>query len=455
MKSLGHVFKGKVYIQILSQKPPWTIEDRGRIIFSINDNISYIGGSTGWTACSLHEDVVKASHIDWNTEMLDGLDKVSSKDIPCTYEDQITNLQLALNSLRTHILNLQNGSEIQDGTILARHINLNTDKGFTAGSLLFRDIHGCLSDSTYTYSLEDALNLLCQRRADKLYLAENNEFGALLGFTGKTVQDSLVDLEQFVAALKAKYISCQFYTLDYPDEGSCQTMNLQTALDRIHSKFKTGFSITELSDVQHNYGQCGQYLKSCGQYEGECCDFQSGIHARWANIQANEVKYTFINYKANSCGVPYNTTMQYAMDWILNNNLWGIPIGYVVISPMGTVKCGYLPCLGGLYYVDDYPTLFETIGYYFGGSGSQFAVPNYYDVHLRGNRTGRAYHSYESDQVGPHTHPIDMGWQPVAQGGEWAWGDRQFSPEYQNTLSSGGSETKVRNRSVLYVIRAY
>lgn len=52
------------------------------------------------------------------------------------------------------------------------------------------------------------------------------------------------------------------------------------------------------------------------------------------------------------------------------------PVG--MITPFGGVvaPAGYLLCDGGVYSATDYPELFAQIGYYFGGSGDAFYVPD-------------------------------------------------------------------------------
>ena len=64
----------------------------------------------------------------------------------------------------------------------------------------------------------------------------------------------------------------------------------------------------------------------------------------------------------------------------------GSSIYNVSTVPAGTVKmlisnvsppAGYLPCDGGSYLIADYPNLFAVIEYTYGGSGSNFNVPNF------------------------------------------------------------------------------
>lgn len=453
MRSQEWMLKGKLWIQVLQQLPAWVPEDCGRIVFILSKDNAYLGTSHGWEPYGLFERCIKNRFVDWDDQLLGTDDKISAKNIPIKFEDVNDNIQHSMDLVSLYFANLRDGKDFHTAAIKAKSIDLASKDGVTADKIMVRDVPGCFSSTAFKYSIEDALNQLCQRRADGIKLSKTSAFGSIIALENSTVQSALEELEEYVSDLKASQIDCNFWAFT-ANEGSCYEMTLQQALNKIYSKF-SNLKIEELVDVQKNYGQCGQVLKSCGEVPYACRDFTTNVNAHWGNVKADEVAFTFINSKGNSCGVPYETTVQYAVDWIINNDVRGLPIGYVTISPMGIVKCGFLPCLGGLYYKEDYPDLFNEIGYYFGGSGDQFAVPNYYDIHLRGTRSGRAYHSYEPDGVGDHAHAIDMGYQPVAQGGEWAWGDRQFSPLYAYTLHAGGSENTVRNRSVLYVIRAY
>ncbi|MED5524167.1 MAG: phage tail protein [Pseudomonadota bacterium] len=76
----------------------------------------------------------------------------------------------------------------------------------------------------------------------------------------------------------------------------------------------------------------------------------------------------------------------------------GIPVGAVIAfaGPMGrdsalprhglasTEPWGWLLCDGRQLACQDYPELFAMLGYHYGGSGAQFALPDYRGVFLRG-----------------------------------------------------------------------
>jgi hypothetical protein len=56
-----------------------------------------------------------------------------------------------------------------------------------------------------------------------------------------------------------------------------------------------------------------------------------------------------------------------------------LPIGMLsglYLSPLRNIPAGWLYCDGSLYDCKEYPELFNVIGYSYGGSGEQFAVPD-------------------------------------------------------------------------------
>lgn len=89
-----------------------------------------------------------------------------------------------------------------------------------------------------------------------------------------------------------------------------------------------------------------------------------------------------------------------------------IPIG--LIHPFGsaTPPDGYLLCDGASYATDDYPELFGTIGYSFGGSGANFSVPSLYnrvpvgsgDLFALADTGGEATHVLTTAESASHSH---------------------------------------------------
>lgn len=74
-----------------------------------------------------------------------------------------------------------------------------------------------------------------------------------------------------------------------------------------------------------------------------------------------------------------NLAVGYASEMMTRFKLTGFnPFPEGMIFPFGGTVApdGYLLCDGTSYLADDYPELFAQIGYYFGGSGANFNVPN-------------------------------------------------------------------------------
>jgi microcystin-dependent protein len=99
------------------------------------------------------------------------------------------------------------------------------------------------------------------------------------------------------------------------------------------------------------------------------------------------------------------------------------PTGMIVIHSGSTAPTGWLLCDGASYALATYSTLFSTIGYTFGGSGSAFAVPNLKgkivvgidpaqtEFDTRGETGGAMTHQHASSNSGTtniaHNHAID------------------------------------------------
>ena len=106
------------------------------------------------------------------------------------------------------------------------------------------------------------------------------------------------------------------------------------------------------------------------------------------------------------------------------------PIGMVVIWGSNTMpNASWKKCDGTLYPTSTYPTLFNKIGYTFGGSGSNFRVPNMVNRFVAGEGTGWANQlntkgGSENAIVVAHTHGIS---------------DPGHKHTYQKSVSSGGN----------------
>lgn len=81
-----------------------------------------------------------------------------------------------------------------------------------------------------------------------------------------------------------------------------------------------------------------------------------------------------------------------------------IPVGLIHPYASSVVPDGYLLCDGGLYATVDFPELFSVVGYSFGGSGANFAVPNLVDRTVIGSSGTFAF----GDSGGEITHTLDV-----------------------------------------------
>ena len=68
-----------------------------------------------------------------------------------------------------------------------------------------------------------------------------------------------------------------------------------------------------------------------------------------------------------------------------NSNNSGLPVGTILAFPTTSIPSNFLWADGSLYPTALYPDLFALIGYTYGGSGANFAVPNTTDRFLKGD----------------------------------------------------------------------
>ena len=323
MRSQELLLKGKFWVQILSELPGWSKSDIGRIVFSMVDNNIYFGSNFGWRLCGLSDKVIKHYHVDWDDQFTNDPTKISSLNIPAQYEGTNTTIQDSLNYISNQFLELKNGIGFEDYIFNARHIDSITPNGLTSEDIRVQDIRGCFSSTPYSISIETALYNLCSRRADEVLLSKLSQFGSIIPISGQNVQEALEELENYIAHLKADMIECNFWPFDANDS-ECYTTDVQDALGKLFSKFKD-FKIIELIDVQKDYGECGQVLKTCGPVLGECCDFDTNVHARWSNLEAYEIGCKLVNYDANVIdNIPYDTNVQVAIDWLAKSKRWAM-----------------------------------------------------------------------------------------------------------------------------------
>lgn len=157
-----------------------------------------------------------------------------------------------------------------------------------------------------------------------------------------------------------------------------------------------------------------------------------------------------------------------------------IPIGTVIAYAAEDLPPeGWLPCDGNEYPVASYPKLAALLAARYGKAvrPGQFKVPDYRGYFLRGwdpeklrdpgdNRTpapDAAVGSWgvgtrQSDLVGNHVHPVPLPFEAQPTGsstvGYVNFNVQGRTPRYTTSDGNGGAETRPKNVSVVFLIRA-
>lgn len=143
------------------------------------------------------------------------------------------------------------------------------------------------------------------------------------------------------------------------------------------------------------------------------------------------------------------------------NAAQAIPAGAIMAFAMQTPPAGWLECDGSAISRAGNPALFAAIGTTYGdGDGvTTFNLPDARSEflrgwdHGRGVDAGRAFGSWQADDLEAHTHSVAI-YDPdedevVTIGGARPEGD----PGSVSTGSTGGAETRPRNLAILYCIK--
>ncbi len=156
-----------------------------------------------------------------------------------------------------------------------------------------------------------------------------------------------------------------------------------------------------------------------------------------------------------------------------------VPVGAIITWPTDTIPNGspYIECDGKAYDPAVYPELYAVLGHRYGSDGTKFRVPDYRGMFLRGwdhyagndpdstNRTVSATNltktdgvgSYQGDQHKEHNHGytgVEGTGHPDGSGDNTSIGYVNSYPTKTQLKDEGGSETRPKNLSVMYIIKA-
>lgn len=198
-------------------------------------------------------------------------------------------------------------------------------------------------------------------------------------------------------------------------------------------------------------------------------DNQTAATAFTVTVKTSAVGSTGINPPRGYLTYVYSdgTNVRFADQGnVISNVPQGVPAGVISSFAGTTPPSGYLFCDGAAVSRSTYAALFAAISTTWGnGDGSTtFNLPDLRNMFLRGSGTS-SVSTYEADGVGPltindpgHSHfgqSAFTGFNSIIGGGV-----NQFSPQIQTGVATTGititntiSETRPKNRRVLYIIK--
>ncbi len=151
-----------------------------------------------------------------------------------------------------------------------------------------------------------------------------------------------------------------------------------------------------------------------------------------------------------------------------------VPAGAIIGWPADVMASGWILCDGRSLLRTEYPDLFAVIGVTYGAAdGTHFYIPDYRGLFLRGadegadadpdrnsrldrgdGTTGDVVGTRQADELKAHTHAYDQPFftgSPTGSGASRVEGLNAGAP----TGSTGGNETRPRNVSVHWLIKAH
>lgn len=130
-------------------------------------------------------------------------------------------------------------------------------------------------------------------------------------------------------------------------------------------------------------------------------------------------------------------------------------INMVCAFPVSSVNSRWLECNGAYVSKTTYAKLYAKMGNTYGSSGSNFRLPNYRNMFLRGYTSGRSIGSYQADEFKSHRHTIYNGFTNTyaePYNGGVGTGFHMNNDKY--TSYTGGSETRPKNYAVKWCVYA-
>jgi len=158
-------------------------------------------------------------------------------------------------------------------------------------------------------------------------------------------------------------------------------------------------------------------------------------------------------------------------------------IGEIKIWSANSIPSNHLKCEGQSLDTTQYSSLFQVIGYTFGGSGSSFNIPDLRERFIRGCGVSHSLAQFESDSNQSHTHAVSVfgggcdydcriGGSGSSQGKNWISGSAVSNNYYSivsdfggiyggshshtgDTSSQGSSECRPKNLTLQYIIQVF
>lgn len=142
-----------------------------------------------------------------------------------------------------------------------------------------------------------------------------------------------------------------------------------------------------------------------------------------------------------------------------------VPVGTILTWPAGTLPEGYVECNGQYLSKTTYAALYSILGTTYGSTASDFRVPDYRGLFLRGWAHGytaydpdssRGIGSYQADDFKSHVHGytgVQGNARPDGSGDSTTTGSSLSYPRQSELDYEGGNETRPKNKAVMYIIK--